>query len=358
MTSQQKSKVFIPFYQGSNDVANIGTGIGLSLVKQAVEAMHGKIELYSAIGDGSTFVISLPLKSKDKTPVAFDKTKFVRPEIPIEENISLPEDNDEDGNDNIRILIVEDTPAVSHYMMRQLNQDYSFYFASTGEEGLEKADNIVPDLIITDVMMPGMDGLELCRKVRESELLNHIPVIMVTAKATHEDRLKGLEAGADAYLEKPFRADELKVRVEKLLEQRQVLRLKYSQTIGTEENVSDNDVPVLSETDKVFVAKLTDLLHSMMEKGKIDYDVLAYNLCISRAQLNRKLKAITGYTTTEYILQIRISLAKHLLDTTDMPIWEVAEKCGMDNATYFGIIFKKTVGTTPLQYKKRNKNKL
>lgn len=358
MTSQQKSKVFIPFYQGSNDVANIGTGIGLSLVKQAVEAMHGKIELYSAIGDGSTFVISLPLKSKDKTPVAFDKTKFVRPEIPIEENISLPEDNDEDGNDNIRILIVEDTPAVSHYMMRQLNPDYSFYFASTGEEGLEKADNIVPDLIITDVMMPGMDGLELCRKVRESELLNHIPVIMVTAKATHEDRLKGLEAGADAYLEKPFRADELKVRVEKLLEQRQLLRLKYSQTIGTEENASDNDVPVLSETDKVFVAKLTDLLHSMMEKGKIDYDVLAYNLCISRAQLNRKLKAITGYTTTEYILQIRISLAKHLLDTTDMPIWEVAEKCGMDNATYFGIIFKKTVGTTPLQYKKRNKNKL
>lgn len=206
--------------------------------------------------------------------------------------------------------------------------------------------------------MPGMDGLELCRKVRESELLNHIPVIMVTAKATHEDRLKGLEAGADAYLEKPFRADELKVRVEKLLEQRQLLRLKYSQTIGTEENASDNDVPVLSETDKVFVAKLTDLLHSMMEKGKIDYDVLAYNLCISRAQLNRKLKAITGYTTTEYILQIRISLAKHLLDTTDMPIWEVAEKCGMDNATYFGIIFKKTVGTTPLQYKKRNKNKL
>ena len=322
MTSQQKANVFIPFYQGTNDVANIGTGIGLSLVKQVVEAMHGKIELHSAVGHGTTFVVSLPLKSKEKIPMALDKSKIARPEILVEENIFPPEDDDDD-KDTIRILIIEDTPAVSHYMMRQLNPEYSFYFAFTGDEGLEKAKNIVPDLIITDIMMPGMDGLELCRQVRESELLNHIPVIMVTAKASSEDRLKGLEAGADAYLEKPFRADELKVRVEKLLEQRQLLRQKYSQVIETEDNTSE-----------------------------------AYNLCISRAQLNRKLKAITGFTTTEYILQIRIALAKHLLDTTDLPIWEVAEKCGMDNATYFGIIFKKKVGMTPLHYKKRDKNTL
>lgn len=357
MTSQQKSKVFIPFYQGSNDVANIGTGIGLSLVKQAVEAMHGKIELYSAIGEGTTFVISLPIKSKDKSPIALDKSKIVKPEILIDENVPLPEDDDDYDKDNIRILIIEDTPAVSHYMVRQLNPDYSFYFASTGEEGLEKAGNVVPDLIITDIMMPGMDGLELCRQVRNSELLNHIPVIMVTAKASHEDRLKGLEVGADAYLEKPFHADELKVRVEKLLEQRQLLRQKYSHVIETENNEPDNAAPVLSERDKIFVAKLTDSLHSMMEKGKIDYDALAYDLCISRAQLNRKLKAITGFTTTEYILHIRIALAKRLLDTTDLQIWEVAEKCGMDNATYFGILFKKTVGMTPLQYKKSDRNK-
>lgn len=355
MTAQQKSKVFIPFYQGANDVANIGTGIGLSLVKQAVEAMNGKIEVYSALGEGTTFVISLPVKTTDKVTMTFDKSKIVRPEIPIDENTSFPEDDDND-KDNIRILIIEDTPAVSHYMMRQLNPDYSFYFASTGREGLEKAGNVVPDLIITDIMMPEMDGLELCRQIRKSELLNHIPVIMVTAKASHEDRLKGLEAGADAYLEKPFSADELKVRVEKLLEQRQLMRQKYSHVIETEDFESDNATPVLSERDKAFVAKLTDSLQSMMEKGKIDYDALAYDLCISRAQLNRKLKAITGFTTTEYILHIRISLAKRLLDTTDLPIWEVAEKCGMDNATYFGIIFKKTVGITPLQYKKRDKN--
>lgn len=356
MTAQQKSKVFIPFYQGANDVANIGTGIGLSLVKQAVEAMNGKIEVYSALGEGTTFVISLPVKTTDKVPMAFDKSKIVRPEIPIDENTSFPEDDDND-KDNIRILIIEDTPAVSHYMMRQLNPDYSFFFASTGREGLEKAGNVVPDLIITDIMMPEMDGLELCRQIKNSELLNHIPVIMVTAKASHEDRLKGLEAGADAYLEKPFSADELKVRVEKLLEQRQLLRQKYSHVIETEDFESDNATPVLSERDKAFVAKLTDSLQSMMEKGKIDYDALAYDLCISRAQLNRKLKAITGFTTTEYILHIRVSLAKRLLDTTDLQIWEVAEKCGMDNATYFGIIFKKTVGITPLQYKKRDRDK-
>lgn len=231
-------------------MANIGTGIGLSLVKQVVEAMHGKIELHSAVGHGTTFVVSLPLKSKEKTPMALDKSKIARPEILVEENIFPPEDDDDD-KDTIRILIIEDTPAVSHYMMRQLSPDYSFYFALTGDEGLEKAKNIVPDLIITDIMMPGMDGLELCRQVRESELLNHIPVIMVTAKASSEDRLKGLEAGADAYLEKPFRADELKVRVEKLLEQRQLLRQKYSQVIETEDNTSDNTEPVLSERDKI-----------------------------------------------------------------------------------------------------------
>ena len=205
--------------------------------------------------------------------------------------------------------------------------------------------------------MPDMDGFDMCRQVRNTELLNHIPVIMVTAKVTHEDRLRGLEAGADAYLEKPFHADELNVRVEKLLEQRNLLRQKYSQQVEEEKvQESEQESSYVHDANKIFLAKVTDAVREMLKEGKIDYDMLAYNLCLSRAQLNRKIKAITGYTTTDLILQIRISIAKHLLDSTDEPIWSIAMKCGMDNDSYFCTLFKKSTGITPLQYKNRKRS--
>lgn len=352
MTAQQKENIFKPFYQASNDTRNIGTGIGLSLVKMAVEKMNGKIEVHSALNEGSVFVVTLPMTKNAGESEPLDVNEYVKPDAvntTANEPAALSDDDCKD-NDAIRILIVEDTPEVARYISRQLNTDYSFYFAADGQEALQKAEQLVPDLIVTDVMMPGIDGFELCRRVRASELLNHIPVIMVTAKATHEDRMKGLELGADAYFEKPFHADELNVRVEKLLEQRRLLRKKYSQTT---ENGEESDTVLVSDVNKAFLEKVTDAVQEEIKKGKMDYDVLAYNLCISRAQLNRKIKAITGYTTTEFILQIRISLAKKLLDMTDIPICEVALKCGMDNYSYFCTLFKKSTGMTPLQYKSR-----
>ncbi len=352
MTEQQKENIFKPFYQASNGVSDIGSGIGLSVVKLTVENMKGKIEVHSTLNEGSTFVVTLPMSNNAnaKEPLnASEYAKHVMTDATIDETYALTDDDSSD-NDATRILVVEDTPEVAHYISRQLNSAYSYYFAADGEEALRKAEQLVPDLIITDVMMPGIDGYELCRRVRTSELLCHIPVIMVTAKAAHDDRLKGLEAGADAYLEKPFHADELNIRVEKLLEQRRLLRQKYSQAT---ENGDEPESALVSNTDKAFMGKVSNAVQDIIANGKIDYDNLAYNLCVSRAQLNRKIKAITGFTTTEFILQARIALAKRLLDETDITINEVALKCGMENSSYFCTLFKKSTGMTPMQYKNR-----
>lgn len=359
MTSKQKENIFTPFYQASESSVNAGSGIGLSVVKIAVDKMGGDIEVHSAVGEGSMFIVTLPNMRKDSDIEAFDIAGYFQNDSfrkPAKACGCLPETNTDDDlqdDDVPRVLIIEDTPEVARYTMRQLNPKYHYIFATNGCEGLEKAIQAVPDIIITDIMMPCMNGFELCKAVRESELLNHIPVIMVTAKASHEDRMRGLESGADAYIEKPFHADELNMRVEKLLEQRRALQNKYSK-VSQKKTENEEEIPVISEPDKNFLTKVTDAVKAQISGGKIDYNLLASALCLSRAQLNRKIKAITGETTTDLILKIKISLAKNLLDNTDKSIIEIAMDCGMDSDSYFCTIFKKATGLTPLQYRNRN----
>ena len=350
MNAQQKQDIFKPFYQASEDSKNIGSGIGLSLVKMAVEAMKGSIEVHSYPSEGTIFIVTLPIALTEKYEVV-DASKYEGiPAGIIYMEEAQPEDEVSENSDSPRILIVEDTPEVARWQMRQLNPEYNFYFAADGEEGLSKAEDIVPDLIITDIMMPKMDGIQMCRKIRESELLCHIPVIMVTAKATQEDKVEGLQAGADAYLEKPFNADELSVRVDKLLQQREMLRKKFLESVQTDEPVAENEMSV---SDRNFVTKVSTEVHRLIVAGGVDYNELASALCLSRTQLNRKIKAITGYTTTEYIQQIRISMAKQLLVKTDYPIGEIASKCGIDDVAYFSSLFRKAVGKTPTAYRNR-----
>lgn len=361
ISPEQKEDIFTPFYQASENASNVGSGIGLSVVKIAVEKMGGKIDVHSAIGEGSMFIVTLPVERHKSDAEEFDIADYFKTNTVQKADIaakSKPEENDNeisDNDDTPIVLIIEDTPEVARYMMRQLNPKYHYVFAENGYEGLEKANQTVPDIIITDVMMPYMDGFELCKKVRESELLNHIPVIMVTAKVSHEDRMLGLEAGADAYIEKPFHADELNIRVEKLLEQRRVLQNKFSKAFRDDiDNVEkETETVVITDTDKMFLTKVSDAVKAQISDGKIDYNALAFTLCLSRAQLNRKIKAITGETTTDLILKIKISLAKQLLDNTDKSIIEIAMECGMDSDSYFCTLFKKATGQTPLQYRNR-----
>ena len=357
MTAEQKDKIFIPFYQAPTDSQRIGSGIGLSLVKLSVEAMNGRVDVHSAPGEGTVFIVRIPLAYGGKVSGRLNMTEYNISEADTLATTRLEINEDiVCGTDSFSILIIEDTAEVARWQMKQLGEGYSYYFASDGESGLARAEEIIPDLIITDIMMPGMDGYEVCRRIRSSELLNHIPVIMVTAKATHEDRMKGLAAGADAYLEKPFHADELAVRVSKLLEQRKLLQSKWDAVIRqgepVEENPAANELP---DADRAFVGKFTDAVNKCFETGTLDYDFIASEMCLTRSHMNRKLKAITGMTSTEYIKTMRISLAKALIDTTDMKIEAIAMRCGVDDVAYFSSLFRKATGMTPTAWRSRNR---
>ena len=349
MTQEQKEVIFKPFYQAHDDTANIGSGVGLSLVKLTAEAMGGTVEVHSYPSEGSVFIVTIPITNTHHQSERIHMEDYSFDLVDMINNY-IPEDQENLNADAPRILIVEDTPDVARWQMRQLNPEYSFYFAADGQEGLKKAQEIVPDLIITDVMMPVMDGYELCRRVRESELLRHIPVIMVTAKAHVEDRIKGLEAGADAYVEKPFHPDELSVRVSKLLQQRAILRNVYGDVTDRHDQVEKHE---MSAPDKAFVEKLSQVIHDHIVRGKIDYEELAADFFVGKTQLNRKIKAITGYTTTEYILQIRVSMAKQLLVKTDYTIGEIASRVGIDDVAYFSAVFRKATGKTPTAFRNR-----
>ena len=348
MSRQQVEDIFKPFYTASLGVSDMSTGMGMSVVKLAVESMDGNIQVNSVYGEGSEFTILIPVRHDRAVGNCTEVLSEDKLSIGSPEAASVQENDLVQDAESPRILIVEDRPEVARWEMRQLEKGYSFYFASDGAEGFRKAEEIVPDLIITDVMMPVMDGLEFCRKVRSSELLSHVPVIMVTAKAEQEDRLKGLEAGADAYLEKPYDENELSVRVRMLLEQRMILRRRYA---SAEEEVVRNDD--LNLADKAFLERFTTALDKAFEDGKVDCEDLASVLCIGRVQLNRKMKAITGLRTTEYILNVRISRAKTLLETTDLSIGEVALKCGIEDVGYFSTLFRKNTGMTPSAWRKK-----
>jgi len=250
------------------------------------------------------------------------------------------------------VLVIEDNSDVAYYIGQLLEAEHcKIYYAKDGEEGLAKANSIIPDIILTDLMMPVTDGMELCRQVRASELLNHIPIIVITAKAEEKDRLQSLEAGADAYLVKPFSAAELQLRIRKLMEQRQLLREKFSQNIS--EGKGPESVEHLSPNDRDFILRVRENIHNLMLKGQVDAETLASHMFVSRTQLNRKIQAISGQTTSAIILQVRISHAKRLLQTNlNMPVGEVAQKCGYDDIGHFSRVFKQVTGLSPTQFRK------
>lgn len=346
--------IFDTFYQGEIYHEEMGTGIGLSLVKQMTESMGGEVSVKSAVGEGSVFTVTLPLKHGEsmweKWIPELDTAELVLPPEKEQEYDALPDaDSEPDGESGMpSILIVEDNASVSYYIAELLKKNYRLLYARNGAEGLEKAKEFMPDLLLTDLMMPEMDGYELCRQVRSSAILNHIPIIVITAKCEEADRIRLLEAGADAYLQKPFNAEELRTRIGKLLEQRRLLREKYTHALheGTEQSVE------LSPLDKDFLGRLTNIIYAQLSDSTLNSNSVADKMCMSKSQLNRKIRTITGYNTAAYILQMRMEKAKRMLASTDTPISDIAMKCGFEDASYFGRVFKQAFNITPSQYRK------
>jgi signal transduction histidine kinase/DNA-binding response OmpR family regulator len=343
--------VFEEFYTSEKESSSIGTGVGLALVKQIVTVVEGTIWVTSKEGEGTTFHIKLPLKhGTQQWPSFSGEEKMEKAYTPFKED----EKDQEDAlstDQRERVLIIEDNDDVMGYLRSLLHSDYALFMASNGNEGLEKARNIIPDIIVTDLMMPGIDGLQLCQQVKNDPLLSHIPVIVVTARNEDNDRILGLKAGADAYLVKPFIANELLVRVEQLLLSRRQLRERFSQAIQEHEEEPKEQ---LNAIDQQLLDKLNDTVMKGLEEGSVDVETIASAMCMSSKQLRRKLFAITGETTASYIMHLRLNHAKHLLDhSPGLNIGDIALRCGFEDNAHFARAFKQYFGLTPTQYRKK-----
>ena len=364
ISASQLPHLFEMFYQGEGEGSNIGSGIGLSLVKQIVDSVGGTINVTSEEKKGSTFLITMPIKQGQKPYEDFATSETTNTPMLPKAQTALQDSNSED-DDSQRILIIEDNSDIAAYIGEHLTDKYAVFYASNGKEGLEKANTLVPDLIITDLMMPEINGLEVCRQVRRNEVISHIPIIVITAKISETDRIKGLEAGADAYLAKPFNSDELMTRVEKLLEQRRSLREKYLQlaVLGgvAKEQESEKELSNISTNvaegeqnmpDQHFLAKMVDYVYLMLDKNEeIDINLIASNMCMSSRQFYRKVSALTGCSPQAYIQRVRIHKAKQLLDKNpQLPLKEVSERCGFSDYSNFVRSFKNVCGITPTQY--------
>jgi signal transduction histidine kinase/DNA-binding response OmpR family regulator len=342
--------IFDRFYQADDSYKREyeGTGIGLALVKELVELHKGTITVESKINKGTTFSCYFPFNKKilsTKSPAKISANQNI-PQI-IEETEN--DVNEENASDNIlsRILIVEDQQDVRKYISNKLSDRYTVMDAKNGKEGFESAKQHIPDLVISDVMMPLMDGLELCHLLKTDDLTSHIPVILLTARAEDMDKLAGLETGADAYLIKPFNSKELLLRVHNLIELRNKLRKKFSGRLL----VKPREITVTSR-DSQFMQRLLDTVEKHISDEKFSIEQLGHEFGMSPSQINRKLKAIINQSAGAFIRTIRMERAMELLKNNQATIAEVAYETGFSEPAYFSRVFKNHFGYSPSDVKK------
>ena len=351
MDQKTMEHAFDPFYQAESDSKYIGTGIGLALVKQIVQASKGQITIESKLGEGTTFHIIVPIINDQAAPEQTLSAATNTPLLPHQETDL--QDSECEQDESCRLLVIEDNHDIAHYIGSQFEDHYSVSYATDGEEGFRKAVELVPDLIITDLMMPGVNGLELCRQIRSNEIVNHIPIIVVTAKVSEEERIKGIEAGADAYLTKPFNTTELRMLVERLLDSRKMLRQKFAQIVIKGQEPDESETNKLEEADITFLTKVAALVNQQISQNKnTNVEEVANSLCMSSRQLHRKLKALTGYAPSAYILRLKIRKACELMDAdAEMSLTDVAYQSGFDTYSNFSRSFKNICELSPSKYR-------
>ena len=339
--------IFDRFYQVSSSSFKVaqGTGIGLALCKELVGLMKGSISVISEIGTGSTFTVLLPI-TQNAQETAVNTEDFYATIGKTEVLPTVGISNKEADN---HILIVEDNTDMANYISSCLSDTYQITHVLDGSKGLEKAIEQIPDLIISDVMMPVMDGFEMTQKLQQHEATNHIPIIILTSKAMQEDKIEGLESGADAYLTKPFSKKELQIRIANLISKRKNLQERYQTEVVVQQKKN-----VKASTDKniIFLNKAIDCIHLFIEDNTFNSEKLAKELGLSDSQLYRKLKAISNTSTAIFIRNIRLEKAKELLQTSDLTISEIAYATGFNDPSWFSKTFKTTFGESPTEIRK------
>lgn len=371
IAANKKDSLFIRFENivDKNLFNQSSTGIGLSLVKELVEMHNATISVDSTLGKGSTFVITFKKGKEhfDET-VDFILTDHVSPSTKElkntpDNNLITAEQTDSsseytENTEQRLMLIVEDNDELRNFLRTIFSSSFNIAEAKNGTEGIEKAETLIPDIIISDIMMPDKDGIELTKELRENLPTSHIPIILLTAKSTLDSKLEGLEYGANDYITKPFSSTYLKARVENLLAQHQKLQELYRNNLMAVPSGNQETLPLttgMSAGDQAFIDKLVELMEQNMDNGELIVDDLVKELAVSRSVFFKKLKALTGLAPIEFIKEIRVKRAAELIVTGDYSVSQVSYMVGINDPRYFSKCFKQKFGVTPSEYKERFK---
>jgi len=347
-------RIFDRFYQvGNSSGSKGGTGLGLALTKEMVELLDGRIWAESQRAIGTIFHVSLPVTRKatvsqhenlaellnDLTTAAFAGVSSSKTPLASKkaDHYSIP-----------TIVIVEDSQDVALYLEAILRQEYHVEKAPDGKAGFDKILQVIPDIVLSDVMMPEMDGIEMLEKLKSDFRTSHIPIVLLTAKADHDSRLTGLARGADAYIAKPFHENELHVQLKNLIEQRKKLQERYS-TLAEFPETSDESI----KAEDSFMIRVRNILEKNLGNDEFDIHDLCRELAVSHAQLYRKFKSLSNHTIADYFKLLRLHKSRELLTKSDLNITQIAFTVGFKNLSYFSREFTEQFGISPGKYRKQ-----
>lgn len=369
ITENKKKVLFVRFenHVDSKIFKQMSTGIGLSLVKDFVDMHHASISVWSKVNEGSCFKIDF-LKGKshygDKVEFILDDMATSEPQVPaqtVEEstpstNVSAPEEENDIQKDTM--LLVEDNVELRSFLRTIFANEYHVVEAVNGADGLEKALKLIPDIIISDVMMPVKDGFEMMQDLRNELTTSHIPLILLTAKTAIESKLEGLAYGADDYITKPFSATYLQARVKNILIKRRKLQEMFREKLMDSPSKTDmkdetpsEKIPEMSPSDQKFMNKLMELMEANLDNGNLIVDDLVKEMAVSRSVFFKKLKSLTGFAPVEFIREVRINRAVQLIDTGEYSITQISYMVGINDPRYFSKCFKQKMGMTPSEYR-------
>ena len=331
---QDQAHIFDRFFRGQNAASQRGTGIGLSFARTQARRCGGNLKLERSDATGSTFCLSLPVDSQEHQGA---------------DHAGLPVGQRAEHYPSL--LIVEDNQSVASYIGRCFASEYRLHYANNGRRGLETAERLLPDVVVTDIVMPEMDGHQLCEALKKRRATSHIPVIMLSGKARRQDRIAGRRSGADQYLAKPFTKAELRLTVSNTLKQREEMRQALLQTVHGEASASAfsqnqqwaNEASFLSELNRAVRLRLE-------EEGSLSIAAVAEELSMSYSSFYRKIKALTDQTPAQYVAKLRCAMAGELLKSSDLPVSEVAYRCGFSSPSYFSQVFKREMGQSPRDF--------
>ena len=360
-------RIFDRFYQINNGSTynNMGTGIGLHLTHSLVQLHHGTISAENRKDcKGSRFIIRIPLGASHLKPNELeDPANFenIPHTLPVNEKLEfeakeMPADNVQTkSKTNFHILVVEDEKDIQDYLVEQLKDLYKIITCNNGKEALSTILSTTPDLVISDIMMPEMDGITLCKKIKQNVNINHIPVILLTAKGKPEDYAEGIDTGADAYMVKPFNVEILRKTVSNLISNRKLLKNKFS---GMQQQEEKLEMLNIKPADEILMEKIMKVINDNLAEPTLDVEMLAKSVGLSRVHLYRKLKALTNLSTRDFIRNIRIQQAAKLLQDRRMNISDIAYSVGFNNLAHFSNSFKEQFGISPKEYMQKYGNTL